>query len=87
MNTLVNIEIGKTFYFDILYIFVRDKTRQPDMLKEVLKNAGLLVILAGVIVLGVAVFTQVQTNANLGLSLGLVIGGLIAHIVINKMVD
>jgi len=57
------------------------------MLKEVLKNAGLLVILAGVIVLGVAVFTQVQTNANLGLSLGLVIGGLIAHIVINKMVD
>jgi len=57
------------------------------MLKEVLKNAGLLVILAGVIVLGVAVFTQVQINGNLGLSLGLVIGGLIAHIVINKMVD
>ena len=57
------------------------------MLKEVLKNAGLLVILAGVIVLGVAVFTQVQTNANLGLALGLVIGGLIVHIIINKMVD
>ena len=57
------------------------------MLKELLKNAGLLVILAGVIVLGVAVFKQVQTNANLGLALGLVIGGLIAHIIINKMVE
>ena len=57
------------------------------MLKELIKNAGLLVILAGVIVLGVAVFTQVQTNANLGLALGLVIGGLIVHIIINKMVD
>ena len=57
------------------------------MLKELLKNAGLLVILAGVIVLGIAVFTEVQTNSNLGLSLGLVIGGLIVHIAINKMVD
>ena len=57
------------------------------MLKELLKNSGLLVILIGVIVLGVAVFTRVQTNSNLGLALGLVIGGLIAHIVINKMVD
>jgi len=57
------------------------------MVKELLKNAGLLVILAGVIVLGVAVFTQVQTNSNLGLSLGLVIAGLIAHIAINKIVD
>lgn len=57
------------------------------MLKELLKNAGLLVILAGVIVLGIAVFTEVQTNSNLGLSLGLVIGGLLIHIAINKMVD
>ncbi len=57
------------------------------MLKELLKNAGLLVILAGVIVLGVTVFTKVQTNGHLAFSLILVIGGLIAHIVINKMVD
>jgi len=57
------------------------------MVKELIKNAGLLVILAGVIVLGIAIFTEVQTNSNLGLSLGLVIGGLIAHIIINKMVD
>jgi hypothetical protein len=57
------------------------------MLKEILKNAGLLVILAGVIILGVVVFTKVQTNSQLGLSLGLIIVGLIAHIVINKIVD
>ena len=48
---------------------------------------GLLVILAGVIVLGVTVFTQVQTNAHLGLSLGLIIGGLLAHIIIGKIVE
>ena len=57
------------------------------MLKDLLKNSGLLVILAGVIVLGVVVFTKVQTNAYLSLSLGLIIVGLLAHIVINKMVD
>jgi hypothetical protein len=57
------------------------------MLKDVLKNSGLLIILAGVIVLGLVVFTEVQTNSNLGISLGLVIGGLLAHIFINRMVD
>ena len=57
------------------------------MLKNLLKNSGLLVILVGVIVLGVVVFTKVQTNAYLSLSLGLIIGGLLAHIVISKMVD
>lgn len=57
------------------------------MLKELIKNSGLLVILAGVIVLGVVVFTQVQNNSNLGISLGLIIVGLLGHIFINKMVD
>jgi hypothetical protein len=57
------------------------------MLKELLKNAGLLVILIGVIVLGISVFTKVLTNSHLGLSLVLIIAGLLAHIVINKMVD
>lgn len=55
--------------------------------KELIKNAGLLIILIGVIILGVVVFTGVQTNSFLGLSLGLVIGGLLTHIVINKLVD
>jgi len=57
------------------------------MLKDVLKNSGLLIILAGVIVLGLVVFTEVQTNSNLGISLGLVIGGLLVHIFVNRMVD
>ena len=57
------------------------------MLKDLLKNSGLLVILAGVIVLGIVVFTKVQTNGHLSLSLGLIIVGLIGHIVVNKMVD
>lgn len=63
------------------------KNKQADMVKDLLKNSGLLVILAGVIVLGISVFTKVQTNSNLSLALGLVIGGLIAHIVVNKIVD
>lgn len=57
------------------------------MLKELLRNAGLLVILVGVIILAVVVFTRVQTNAYLGLSLALIFGGLVAHIVINRTVD
>ena len=55
--------------------------------KELIKNAGLLIIVIGVIILGVVVFTGVQTNSYLGLSLGLIIGGLLAHIVIGKMVN
>ena len=57
------------------------------MLKDILKNSGLLVILAGVIVLGVVVFTKVQTNAHLTLSLVLIVGGFLAHIIINRLVD
>jgi len=57
------------------------------MLKNLIKNAGLLVILIGVIFLGIVVFTGVQTNAHLTLSLVLIVGGLLGHIVINKLVD
>jgi hypothetical protein len=57
------------------------------MVKDLLKNSGLLVILAGVIILGVVVFTKVQTNAHLTLSLILIVGGLIGHIIVNRLVD
>jgi hypothetical protein len=57
------------------------------MLGTLLKNAGLLVILIGVILLGIVVFAGSQTNASLGLSLVLIIAGLIAHIVIGKIVE
>lgn len=87
MTTWVNIEITRTFYFDILYIFVENRNRQAAMLKTLLSNAGLLIILIGVIVLGIVVFTGSQTNANLTLSLVLIVAGLIAHIVINRLID
>ena len=57
------------------------------MLRTLLKSAGLLIILIGVIILGVVVFSGSQTNASLALSLGLIIVGLIAHIAIGKMVE
>ncbi len=57
------------------------------MLHNLIKNAGLLVILIGVIFLGIVVFTGMQTNAYLMLSLVLVVGGLLAHIIINRFVD
>jgi len=57
------------------------------MLRTLLRNAGLLVILLGVIILGVVVFSGSQTNTNLALSLVLIVVGLIGHIVINRMVD
>jgi len=86
-NTWENIGITRAFYFDILCIYLWGIVTYASMLKELLKNLGLLVILAGVILLGVVVFTGVQTNPHLTLSLGLVIGGLIAHIIINKVVN
>jgi hypothetical protein len=57
------------------------------MLGTLLKNAGLLIILIGVIILGIVVFAGSQTNTSLALSLLLIIVGLIAHIVIGKMVE
>jgi len=57
------------------------------MVKTLLKNAGLLIILIGVIILGIVVFAGTQTNASLALSLVLIVLGLIAHIVISRMVE
>ena len=57
------------------------------MLGTLLKNAGLLIILIGVIILGVVVFSGSQTNTSLALSLVLIIVGLIGHIAIGKLVE
>jgi len=57
------------------------------MLGTLLKNAGLLIILIGVIILGVVVFSGSQTNTSLALSLVLIIVGLIGHIAIGKFVE
>jgi len=55
-------------------------------MKDLIKNAGFIVILIGVIILGYVVFTEVQTNAKLAISAVLIVGGLLLHIFINKYV-
>lgn len=56
-------------------------------MKGLLKNLGLILILAGVIILIVCSFTgNVNNNAILGTSVVLVILGLISYIVINKRI-
>ncbi len=71
----------------IFYIYLWGIEIDMVMLRTLLKSAGLLIILIGVIILGVVVFSGSQTNASLALSLGLIIVGLIAHIAIGKMVE
>jgi len=57
------------------------------MLKDLIRNAGLLVILAGVVILAITVYQGNQTNTYLSLSLVLIIAGLLGHIIINKVVE
>ncbi len=57
------------------------------MLQELLKNTGLLIILIGVVILGIVVFSEVQTNSYLIISLGLIVGGFMTHIVINRNIN
>ncbi|MBC8593364.1 hypothetical protein H8744_08920 [Oscillospiraceae bacterium N12] len=56
-------------------------------MKGLLKNLGLVLILAGVIILIACSFTgNVNNNAILGTSAILVVVGLISYIVINKRI-
>ena len=71
----------------IFYIYLWGIETVAVMLGTLLKNAGLLIILIGVIILGIVVFAGSQTNASLALSLVLIIVGLIAHIAIGKMLE
>ena len=71
----------------IFYIYLWGIETDAVMLGTLLKNAGLLIILIGVIILGVVVFSGSQTNTSLALSLVLIIVGLIGHIAIGKLVE
>lgn len=56
-------------------------------MKGLLKNLGLLLILAGAITLLVCAFTgNVNNNAILGGSITAIIVGLIAYIILNKRI-
>jgi uncharacterized protein YjeT (DUF2065 family) len=56
-------------------------------MKDLLKNLGLILILAGVVILSITVFKETQTNAKLAVSLMLVVVGLLGHIIINKYIE
>ena len=56
-------------------------------MKQLVRNLGLLLILIGVIFLSLVVFNQTQTNTKLGISLALIVVGLIGHILLNKYVE
>lgn len=56
-------------------------------MKDLLKNLGLLVIIAGVVLLSVVVFKQTHSNTELAISLILIVVGLIGHIVVNRIVE
>ena len=71
----------------IFYIYLWGIETDAAMLGTLLKNAGLLIILIGVIILGIVVFSGSQTNASLAISLVLIIVGLIGHIAIGKLVE
>lgn len=59
-------------------------------MKSLLKNLGLILVIVGAVIL-VAVFmtgsAAINNNAVLGSSVGLILLGLILHIVLNKRID
>lgn len=59
-------------------------------MKSLLKNLGLILVILGAIIL-IAVFLSgsaaVNNNAVLGGSVGLILLGLILHIVLNKQIE
>lgn len=59
-------------------------------MKSLLKNLGVILVIVGAIIL-IAVFmtgsTAVNNNAVLGGSVGLILLGLILHIVLNKRIE
>ena len=58
-------------------------------MKSLLKNLGLILVIVGAVIL-IAVFltgsTAVNNNAVLGGSVGLILLGLVLHIVLNKRI-
>ena len=56
-------------------------------MKELLKNAGIILIIIGVLILSIAVWRENATNTKLVISLVLVVIGLLGHIFVNKFVE
>lgn len=56
-------------------------------MKELIKYAGIILVLAGAAILAIPQFMGCMTNALLGSGLITIIIGIIAHIVINRKMD
>jgi hypothetical protein len=56
-------------------------------MKYLLKNLGILMIIAAVVILSIYALNDYIDNAYLIVSLLLLVGGIIAHIALNKKVE
>ena len=56
-------------------------------MKLLLKRLGILFVIAGVIILAVSEFSKMESNSMLILSAGLIVGGLIAYLIVNNIVE
>ena len=56
-------------------------------MKEVLKNLGILFVLAGVVILIVYNYFEQQSNGYLWAAISCMVVGLIGHIVLNKYIN
>ncbi|MCK4699299.1 MAG: hypothetical protein KAT38_03155 [Bacteroidales bacterium] len=56
-------------------------------MKEYLKRAGLIFIIAGVVALAISEFSKVESNKMLIISGGLIVFGLIVYVILNNILD
>lgn len=57
------------------------------MMKMLFKRFGILIVIAGVIILTYSQISKLENNSLLVLSGGLIVGGLILYIILNKIVE
>lgn len=56
-------------------------------MKYLIRNLGVLMIIAAVVLLGLYAFNNMVQNTYLIISLALIISGVIIHIIVNKIVE
>lgn len=56
-------------------------------MKMFFKRFGILIVIAGVIILAYSEFSKLENNSMLILSGGLIVGGLIVYIVLNNILE
>jgi len=58
-----------------------------NWVKNLLSNSGLLVLVGGVVYLSYIIYTGIQTNLTLSISIGIIFGGLILYVLLNKLLN